>query len=860
MADEYNKQEADSDSRDSVQYWRKWVKNAKKAAQSHFNSGHDAWGEFENKQEKVSTNFIQPLEQLRSTYPIYFSAVKTIEPSFYSRTPKLSIKRKFGITDSIALTASLIKERLGDHLVQEAGFDEIMMGAVGDYIHADKATTQLKYTADLESVATQVEVMAAGECYTDKDGAEIEEEIFQNPDGSYFYNGQEDRAVEESQKIELLTCSFDQILHTPDAETQKQITEKAYFFSLTKDQAEKRFPNLNMELVQWKTYKSDEDEEHNSRYAHIETNDLYLEGYECWCLETKKVYCYSDQYIDLLEVRDDYYKLKGFFPSPSFIIGSKPSKSLFPTPVFVQLYGQIKQLNSIAARLPNLIDSIRRRAIAAPGMEDLVTALNSLDDAEFVTSPELTRMVAEGGKLQDSIFFVPVQELVQSISELQALKETFKSEFYEFFGLPQVLRGQSDPLDGAETVRRQQSAGNDRFRYMKKQVRVLARDSIEMMCDLALYVYGDKKIANIVGLRYMNPQDQQRFSEALAMLRDDKERVIRLEIETDSMSFVDEALEMEKMEKVTAVVSRGMQEISGLLQVDPGLAEVSLKIMLMTLENIAPGRSIMDDIRQSINDLIEDAKEAKENPPEPQPDIEQMKLQMEQYKTDAKTQIEGAKLQRKDFENQLALQKQNADQFNEATKRQIEGYELQIEQTNEAIKRQQESYELQLKAYEVKLDEAKVSQEQQKINLENVVQNFMMQIEGLRVSIEQFKAEGAQAERMMEERRLAQQVENEGIIGMVNAIKETSAAQAPPPPALPPITIPVTIEAPKNGVKTQRVKWSSDNEATIEEVTEMPIPDVPMVSAPMGAVDPLGNVPIDPAAAAAALPPEEEGF
>lgn len=789
------------DKRETSAFWRKWIDLAKKAAKKHHQDSRRGWAEYDGNDEGISSAFLQPLEKIKDTYPIYWASVKTLEPAFYSRTPKLVSKRKFGIKDPVAMTACTIAERLGQALIESSNFDSVMMAAVGDYIHADKATNQIKYEATLEP--QRVEVFPTDETlevFFDVQGQPVDGEVFQDPQtGGYFVYGGEG-VNEDTQKISLVPCSFDEVLHTPDANTEDEIHEKAFHFYMVRSDAEARFKDINPDEIKWKKSKdSDDSDRDHASDLHIESTDEYLEGYECWCKKSKKVYWYSDQYHDLLDVKDDPYELVGFFPSPDFIIGSKPSKTLFPTPVYVRLYPQIRELHKIAERIPTLIDSIRRRAVV-DGDEELVLALNSLDTAEYISSKGLTSILEKGG-IQNMVWYIPVQELVQSITEMNALTEKFKQEFFEWFGVPDIMRGQAEPMNAAATNEMMMGAAHDRFRYMKKQVQMLARDSIELMVDLALKVYSDQKIAEIVGYQYMNQFEQQRFPQAVQMLRNDKARVIRLDIETDSTTMTNETAELQKMQTISALVSEGIGKVSEIIQIDPALAIVPLNIMLMSLENIAPGRAVMDDIRQQINDMIEEAKQAKANPPPPPPDIEQLKLQMQgqelQLKAQdnqLKAQIEGAKLQREDFKNQLALQKQNADERVQMIQLQQEGYKIQ--------------------------------QEQMRVNLEQVVQQFMMQLENMRVQLEFFKARGAANERQLEELRLARQVDNEGRIGLIEALKPPPAPEPkePPPPAVinlqaPPVN--VNVDARRGGRRTGRMITDELGNFTVE-MDEMP--------------------------------------
>ena len=730
------------DNKTTPDFWRKWIRIAKKRSEKHRAWARRAYDEYECERESSNSYIVEPLRKdYDESYPIYWAVVKQLESALYSQTPNLVGKREFGIEDQTALTASLIVERLGKYQVKQCDFKGVMKAIISDYIHADKATDQLDYQTDKEFEKLPATPTPEGG-FVDASGVPIEEEIFQAQDGSFFYHGPNEVVVDGTQKIIVKPCEYNQILHCPDARSEDEIKIKAYKFCMTESEARKRF-DIDDKFITWKHVK-DEDDEKESGHKNYESTQKYLEGWECWCIENKKVYWYTEQYTDLLDIKDDPYQLEGFFPSPRFLISSKPSEDMFPRPAFIKLFSLINLMHTIECRLPPLIDAIRRRAIV-DGSEDLVMALNQLDETDFVTAKGIQTILEKGG-LQNMMFFLPVQEFVSALGELMQVQDRFEQKFYELFGMPDILRGISNPNDAVETVQRQSAAGNNRFRIMKSDIEEIARDSIEMQVDLALQVYSDQRIALITGYEYMSEVDKQNFIPALQMLRNDEMRLVRLEIETDSMCFADEQVEAQKMQYVSEIVTRGMNEITQIMQINPQLAVIPLQIMLMTLEHIHPGRALMDDIRSQIEQMIEQAKQQAENPPPPPPDYEHMKIQ-----------IKDKELQLKN--NELILKGQIA-----AADNQHESVKAMLQQQ----KQEQDYYVEQMK---LQLDGVEKNQQQQQLNLEQMTQQFFMQIEAMRVQIEQLKAQGQQEERMQEESRLQQQVDQEGQIGLIEALK-----------------------------------------------------------------------------------------
>jgi len=102
----------EEDKRNTPDFWRRWIKKARECepANRHREAAAAAWREYE-KEDDLSGSGGNILDGKRAIkpYPIYWSSCKTLEPAYYSRTPKVLSKRKGGIKDEIALTMSLLE-------------------------------------------------------------------------------------------------------------------------------------------------------------------------------------------------------------------------------------------------------------------------------------------------------------------------------------------------------------------------------------------------------------------------------------------------------------------------------------------------------------------------------------------------------------------------------------------------------------------------------------------------------------------------------------------------------------------------------------------------------------------------------
>jgi hypothetical protein len=767
MEDSKTVEEPKTEEKNTVHYWNKWKKAAKKGAKDHFDDARRAYDEYEQKTSS-GVDINGQNQSTERSCPLYWSSCKTLEPAFYARTPEVRAKRRNGVNNDVALLACTVIERIGAYLMDKSDFDSVMQCLVSDFIHADKATAQVSYSADLVEQDVPVTLGMDGVSFITQDGSPYNGEVFQSKMGFF---GKE--MVATNKQYPAIPLSYDDVLHTPEARYLSEITEVAYKFSMTREEAEKRFPKEKIAKIDWREKKGHDDKDDDKPEFENAPNQ-FVEGWECWCKSTKKVYWLTDQVSeDFLDIKDDPYGLVNFFPSIPFLIGSKPSKHLYPRPAYARLRNSLNQCHNLTNRVYSLVDGIRRRCLVDGANEDLIYALNSLEGGEFVAMTNLQNII-EKGTLENLVYWVPVKELVDALSESIEIKNTFKQEFFEYFGVPDIQQGSDDPLEATAKNQPMMSA-HDRFKFQKKQIGKAASQLIESMIDLCLEMSTPEELATIVDVTNMSPQEQQLFPQVVELIKKDKARMIAIEIDTDSMSFVNEQLKANQMNQAMATVTNGLTQISQMSQIKPQFGAVGLQVLLHGLETLAPGKNFQESVKlasqQMLNDLM--------NPPDPgppPPDYEMMKLELKQQEIAQSGQVDELKVQ-------VKMQEQ-----------QIEG----------ALK----SRELQLQQMEIEsknfIEQQGVQQKAMRLQLDQMLESFMMQIETVKISLEaqklqmeEFQAMKQAEESQMEEGRLARQLEFETLSTIINGQREQAKVKETPPQ---PININISMPKPKKKI------------------------------------------------------------
>jgi len=217
-------------------------------------------------------------------------------------------------------------------------------------------------------------------------------------------------------------------------------------------------------------------------------------------------------------------------------------------------------------------------------------------------------------------------------------------------------------------------------------------------------LFTDETIRLMCGADLMSQEDKANFPAALALLRDDRLRTFRVDIETDSTIALDEA---EEQASRMAYVEMATQLFSGVQNAPPELLEPMIESALFAARAFRSGRQLEGAWDKALRTMEESAK----NPPPPPPDyqaqqlqIMQMDSQTKQMEAQTKAQVAQADIQAK-MATLQAEQGKAQMEFNEA---QARAYAAQVESQ---LKQQAEQFRQFIETEKLKLENTRLAQE-----------------------------------------------------------------------------------------------------------------------------------------------------
>ena len=610
-------------------------------------------------------------------FNIFWSNIKTLKPAVYSRPPKVEVSRRFKDKNDIARVASMILERVIDYeLVQYPDYNSAVSNSVDDRLLIGRGVSWIRYEPKIETV----------------EEPQISDDVENEPSEDYAQNANENNGLagEAPEPLERVTDErtpvdyvfWEDFAHLP-ARTWEEVTWVARRVYMSQEEGVERFGDVFKEVPL--THSPDLEDDQKATTQSLKKAPVW----EIWCKPSKKVYWIADHYDEILDEKNDPLELETFFPCPKPIFATVTTDSLIPVADFKMYQDQADEIDDITGRIQHLTRALKVMGIYAADEPALARLMKEGNDAVMIPVENWPAFAEKGG-LQNAVQFMPLADVVNSLTSLYRARDACKQIIYETTGISDILRGASVASETATAQQIKSQFASIRLNDMKDDVARFARDLLRMKAEVICSKYQPEIILQVSGIANTpDGQNPEVVAAAIALLKNESARNFQIDIETDTLVQLDEQADKQSRVQFLQAASGFMQTAMSVSQAAPDAMPLMMNMMLFGIRGFKAGRELEGQFEQTIAAMEQKAKERQAQPPQPNP--EQIKAQAEAQRAQADMQIEQAKLQ---FEQQKIAQDAQLTQW----KAQLEA------ETKKEIAQLQANTDLRLKGMDKSTD------------------------------------------------------------------------------------------------------------------------------------------------------------
>jgi hypothetical protein len=642
----------------------------------------------------------------KHSFNILWSNTETLAPAVYNSVPKPDVRRRFKDEEPVGKAVSQVMSRSLEFGLDTTDFNHQIESCVLDMLLPGRAVARVRYVPSLTQVGEEGAEQIGGEALEGYEEVEWEQAPVEHVQWDDFRHGF-GKCWDEVQWV-------------------------GFKHRLTRKELEEKFGEIGS-LV--KLDSTDDDEIEKEKDDKVSNSFRTAEVWEIWDKDKREVlFIAKNHKEEPLQVIPDPLNLQGFFPIPRPLYAIGDPSSLIPVPLFELYKEQAEELDTISTRINRLIKGLKMRGIYDATLSELSELMRG-EDNDLIPAQNVTALLERGG-LEKAIWFMPIEQSANVLKILYEQRELTKQVVYEITGIADVIRGASNAQETATAQQIKDKWGSMRLRKMQSEVSRFIRDLIRIQAEIIGEKFSYETLKTMTGVKLPTQQEAESMAlqaqqqgqqppqvitweQVIQVMRDDKQRTYKIDIETDSTVAASVEGDMQALRELLGGITELVTGLGPAVQLGAMPVE-ALKELIMVVCR-----------RAKMGNAVEDAFEKIKQPPPPaqeqQPQdnslqVEQIKQQGEQAKSQFEGQLEQMRLQQ---ESQREQQKTEAQAM-------IEKYKSDRDSELEAQRLEFDRYKAALDA-ETKVLVAQISAEagaqQAKISAETTLQTKAMESE-----------------------------------------------------------------------------------------------------------------------------------
>jgi hypothetical protein len=615
-------------------------------------------------------------------FNILWSNVQTLIPAVYARMPKADVSRRFGDNDPVGRVASLLIERALDYEIEHyPDFRSSMRHAVEDRFLGGRGVSWVRYDPHIKQQDVPEDGYQITEDIEKGESSDTEGDIFNQTAGT-------DGAPEEID----YECAPTDYVHWRDfghscARTWEEVTQVWRWVYMSKDAVTERF---GKKIARKIPFNSSPDG--LTKYGQASKTNDKAKICELWDKETAKVYWLMENWVDLLDERDDPLGLEGFFPCAKPLYATTTSDSLVPVPDFILYQDQANELDILTDRIDGLVKSLRVRGVYDASQPALQRLLTEGDNNTLIPVDKWMAFSEKGG-LRGSIDLLPIETLASALINCYQAQANIKGQIYEITGISDILRGAGAASESATAQQLKGQYAGLRLRAMQESVSLFASELLRLKAQIICTKFQPETILRLAAADQMSPADKQMIPQALQLMQDSPLRSFRIQVAADSLVQLDETQNKQDRVEFMTALSNFLREAVPAGQASPEMVPMLMDMMKFGIGGFKQAQAVEGSINAALEQMVAASAQKAQNPP-PNPEMlkaqavektAQMKVQADvqsqQARAQADMQIEQMKMQ---MEAQLETQRQQ--------------HEAQLKMQELAAKEQYERWKTELDA------------------------------------------------------------------------------------------------------------------------------------------------------------------
>jgi hypothetical protein len=380
---------------------------------------------------------------------------------------------------------------------------------------------------------------------------------------------------------------------------------------------------------------------------------------------------------EVLDEVDDPLKLVGFEPCPRPMLANISTSDATPRPDYYMIQDQYQELDAVNNRISMLVRACKVVGVYDKQAQGVQRMLQEGSD-NLLIPVDNWAMFAEKNGLKGSIDWLPLEQVLKALDQLNRSRDVIKAQIYELTGIADIVRGASKASEtlGAQEIKAQ--FAGIRIQKLQGEVARFAGDILRIKAEMQVRHFTPEML--IKKSNIMATGNDEWVGPALQMLQTDEGFEWRIQVTADSIAQADYQLEKKDRVEFLTAMTGYLKTAGDMFQMVPESATLLVGMLKWAVAGFRNASEIEGMLDKELDNLTKNPPQEK---PDPQAQALQAKAQQEQQ---AHEQAMQANQQQAQLDQQRAMMEQQAEQQRLAMEQQAEQSRLAMEQHFEQLR------------------------------------------------------------------------------------------------------------------------------------------------------------------------------
>jgi hypothetical protein len=397
--------------------------------------------------------------------------------------------------------------------------------------------------------------------------------------------------------------------------------------------------------------------------------------YEIWDRIHRKVIWLCKDYPQVLDEKDDFLNLIGFYPHPKPLLANITTSNTVPRPDYQLVQDQYGELDTVNNRISMLVQACKVVGVydrASEGVQRML--LEGFDNT--LIPVDNWAMFAEKGGVKGQVDWLPLEQVVRALQQLNESREVIKGQIYELTGIADIVRGDTKASEtlGAQEIKAK--FASIRIRDVQDEVALFAAQVLRIKAEIMVKHYDPEILIRKSNI--MRTDDAHLAQPAIQLLQSEEGFEWRILVTADQLAQADYALQKQERIELLTSVSGYLQSAGAMFMQVPSAAPLLIGMLKWAVAGFRGARDIEGMLDRELTNLLKQAEQGDQ-----------------QEKPDPEAQKQEAEIKKIEMETQAAAQKAHISAQSDKMKLGVQAKKSQLDLMVAQAKHQQQMQQMQ---------------------------------------------------------------------------------------------------------------------------------------------------------------------